>query len=178
MIAQPLNDGIVRSAVLSECGLYRYSLMRRLADQLWHEHLKPGIVVWVLNNPSTADGTGDDPTVRKCWKYTVGWGYSTMEFINTNPWRATDPKLAEMPPEQALVINDEWLKMAMENAAVTIAAWGDKANPTLARRAYGVIHGLGPVYSMRVTKAGNPQHPLYLPGDTRPQLWKADAYLN
>jgi hypothetical protein len=167
-------DNIHRSAAISECGLYRYSLMR--AVQEWFP--KPGIVVWVLNNPSTADGISDDPTVRKCWKYTVGWGYGAMEFVNTNPWRATDPRLAEMPPAQALAINDEWVKMSLENSPLVIAAWGDKANPVLARRMYTLIHSLGPLHAMRVTKAGNPQHPLYLPGDTSPQLWKADVYLN
>ena len=172
------HDGIVRSAAVSECGLYRYSLMRRLSPELWHGHLKPGIVLWVLNNPSTADGTADDATVRKCWRYTVGWGYGCMEFINTNPWRSTDPKLAQHPPEQAMAINDEWLRNATTDSVITICAWGDKANMELARRAHAVMRTLGPLYAMRVTKAGNPQHPLYLPGDTKPQIWKADAYLN
>lgn len=166
----------MRAAAISECGLYRYSLLR-VIDEV-RPGVIPGAVVWVLNNPSTADGTTDDPTVRKCWKFTTDWGYGQMEFINTNPWRATDPKAACVPPEQALAINDQWVHISVAHAALVIAAWGDKANMVLARRAYSVIHGLGPVCAMRVTKAGNPQHPLYLPGDTRPQLWKADAYLN
>lgn len=172
------HDGIYRTAAVSECGLYRYSLTRRLSPELWHENVKTGIVLWVLHNPSTADGTKDDATVRKCWRYTVGWGYGAMEFVNTNPWRATDPKLACMPPEPALEINDAWMNISVAESVVTIAAWGDRANPLLARRAHALIRTLGPLYAMRVTKAGNPQHPLYLPGDTMPQPWKADAYLN
>jgi hypothetical protein len=151
--------------------------MRRVQDP-WPTGLLPGIVVWCLNNPSMADGKRDDPTVKKLWHYTTLWGYGCMELVNTNPCRATDPKAAWMPPEPALAINDEWLKMAVENSAITIAAWGNEAHPVLARRAYSHIHTLGPVYAMRVSKPGNPYHPLYLPGDLRPQLWKADAYLN
>lgn len=158
------HDGIVRSAVMSDCGLYRYSLMRRLSPELWHDHLLPGTV--------------DDATARKGWRYTTGWGYGCMEFINTNPWRSTDPKLARHPPEQALTINDEWLRMSVTESVITICAWGDKANMELARRAHGVMRTLGPLYAMRVTKLGNPQHPLYLPGDTKPLEWRADAYLN
>jgi len=39
------------SAIISECGRYRYELRRVLSDT----PEKPGTVVWVLCNPSTAD---------------------------------------------------------------------------------------------------------------------------
>lgn len=140
--------------------------------------VKPGCVAWVLNNPSTADGEEDDATVRKCWRYTTDWGYGHMEFVNTNPWRSTNPKLACMPPEEALGINDQWVRNAVTDSVITIAAWGAEANPVLARRAFKVIHELGPLYAMRITKGGHPYHPLYLPGNLKPTEWRADAYLN
>lgn len=46
------------SAVISECGLYRYRLER-------HGLSGAGAVAWIMVNPSTADATTDDPTIKK-----------------------------------------------------------------------------------------------------------------
>ncbi len=48
---------VIASAFLSKCKKYRYSLTR-----IWDER-KPKIM-FVMLNPSTADGTQDDPTIR------------------------------------------------------------------------------------------------------------------
>jgi hypothetical protein len=137
---------------------------------------RSGFVVFVLNNPSTADSTVDDPTVMRGWGYTRLWGYGAMMFVNTNPFRATNPAMAEMPDAYVQMMNDGWLRHAMEVSAVTICGWGDKANPTLARHAFEVMHVLGPLHALRVTKAGNPQHPLYLASTCKPQLWRGERY--
>lgn len=163
---------MMRSAVLSACGAFRFQLVRSLERELWHEHIKPGAIAWMLNNPSTADAEVDDPTVRKCWKYTTQWGYGSMMFVNTNPYRSTEPKLAKVPDEHVLLANDSWLRYAVTQCPYVIAAWGDKANPELVRRAVNVIHPLGPLHALKVTKGGQPGHPLYLPGCAYPELWK------
>lgn len=51
-----------RHAKISDCGKYRYSLSRR-----WGE-IRAGRppIVFVMLNPSTADHTVDDPTIRRC----------------------------------------------------------------------------------------------------------------
>ena len=45
------------SAVISECGLYRYRLERQTAGA--------GSTLVVMVNPSTADAEQDDATIRK-----------------------------------------------------------------------------------------------------------------
>jgi len=147
---------------------------------LWRSrfaHVKRAIG-WVLNNPSTADGEHNDPTVAKAWAFSTAWGYDSMVFVNTNPYRSTDPKLAKMPPEEVLVQNDEWLRTIMTSTLMVVCGWGDKANPELARRAVIVMHELGPLHALKVTKSGNPGHPLYLPGDLKPTLWNPDKCLH
>jgi hypothetical protein len=99
-----------------------------------------------------------------------------MMFVNTNPFRATDPNVGRMAADAGfnddiLAANDSWLRYAQGQCPYLIAAWGDKAAPYLVRRAISVLHPIGPLHAMRVTKQGNPQHPLYLPGNLQPQLW-------
>jgi hypothetical protein len=164
---------VERSAVLSECGTYRFQLVRALERTPHYVTTEPrGTLAWVLCNPSTADAETDDATVRKCWRYTVGWGYGSMMFVNVNPYRSTNPKTQVEPAEPILVANDSWLRYAVTQCPYVIAAWGDSAIPTLVRRAVAVIHPLGPLHALHATKGGQPGHPLYLPGDAKPQLWK------
>ena len=167
-----------KSAVLSADETCRFQLCRALCREDWATTTLPGFVAWVLNNPSTADAELDDPTVRKCWTYTLRWGYGAMMFVNTNPWRSTDPKGARVPHEDYLLANDSWLRYAVGQCPYVVAAWGDRANRDLAMRAVNIIHPIGPLHALRVTQSGNPQHPLYLPGDLQPQLWKPNTGLN
>lgn len=47
-------------AVISDCGQYRYALSRGG----WMGG--KGTVLFVMLNPSTADASEDDPTIRRC----------------------------------------------------------------------------------------------------------------
>lgn len=177
---------MIRKATISECGTYRVALSREYDPtcvnctdaRKWPggPPRKSGFVSWVLNNPSTADGINDDPTVRKAWKYTRGWGYGAMLFVNTNCYRSTHPELALYPSDYVMMQNDGWLRHAMDISALTICGWGDRANDALAKHAFEIMHELGPLHAMRITKDGNPQHPLYLASTCEPNLWKGEKY--
>jgi len=139
---------------------------------------RTGFILWVLNNPSTADGTTDDPTIRRLWAFTRACGYNAMHVANTNCYRSTEPKDQLRPPEDILAANDEWLANLHKHSAMTICAWGDRALPDLVERAVKILHAIGPLYALRVTRAGNPQHPLYLSGSTVPQLWAPTKWIS
>lgn len=117
-------------------------------------------------NPSTADGQFDDPTIRRCMKFTADWGYGGMHVVNLFALRATDPgelREAEDP------IGPENDKTILSYAHWRIvAAWGahggyrdrDKAVLEMLKNSELQYFGL--------TKTGQPRHPLYIPGHYMP----------
>ncbi len=129
--------------------------------------------LFVLNNPSTADSQSEDPTSRRGKGFASSWGYHRYYFGNTNSWRSTDPKLAQIPSEDILGENDSWLRTMACEASITIAAWGGKANPVLADRALRVLLEVTDVHCLALTNDGVPKHILYLKGDLRPTLWRS-----
>ncbi len=58
-------DGILRSACISADEQYRYRL-----DRTWD--LELGKVLFVMLNPSRANGLKDDHTITKCIRFTAG----------------------------------------------------------------------------------------------------------
>jgi hypothetical protein len=74
-----------KTAMLSADGKYRYELTRT-----WD--LNGRVVAFIGLNPSTADASNDDPTIRKCMKYARRWGYGGLLMLNVFAYRATDPK--------------------------------------------------------------------------------------
>jgi hypothetical protein len=72
-----------RTALLSPCGTFRYRLGRRWSDG--------PTVAFVLLNPSTADEVVDDPTVRRCIRFSERDGYGGLEVVNLYAYVATDP---------------------------------------------------------------------------------------
>lgn len=86
-------SGVDRSAEISECGRYRWWLRRSwlaYKDGLFVPG--KGVCCFVMLNPSTADGTQDDPTIRRCIGFAKSWGYNGLSVRNLFAWRATDPK--------------------------------------------------------------------------------------
>ena len=45
-------------------------------------------------NPSTADETTDDPTIRRVIDFSRRWGFSRLIVVKLVPLRSTDPKAA------------------------------------------------------------------------------------
>jgi hypothetical protein len=126
-------------------------------------------VLFVGLNPSTADETDDDPTVRRCVGFAKAWGYERLFLANLFGYRATNPKELLQTTDPVGPDNDQHLRNLSRRAELTIAAWG----------AQGHWHGrndqvcgiLSNLHYLKLTKAGHPSHPLYLPKSLRPKLW-------
>jgi hypothetical protein len=157
-----------RWAVISPCGKYRYTLGREEDDALFQR--ERGTVVFILNNPSTADAEVDDATVKKCWRYAQTWDYRAMVFVNTNPWRSTDPIFAREPSGESLALNDDFVRIAVNDAGLVVCAWGNRARQHLVLRMLKLLRGT-PLYYLELAKDGAPKHPLYLPAHIEPRYW-------
>ena len=73
------------NAVISDCSKYRYELHRE-----WDKD--KGKVLFIMLNPSTADGVEDDLTTRRCINFAKKWGYGGIMIGNIYPFRAKRPK--------------------------------------------------------------------------------------
>jgi hypothetical protein len=118
-------------------------------------------------NPSTADETLDDPTIRRCIGFAKDWGYSGLCMTNLFAFRATDPAKMLAAQDPVGPDNDKVLQELAQNAGVVVAAWGTHG-AHLKRDAH-VRSLLTRLHCLRLTKAGFPGHPLYLPKNLTPQ---------
>lgn len=162
------DEGIANGADISPCGNYRYKLWRT-----WRQD-RPTLSIIGLN-PSTADATQDDPTIRRCIGFAKSWGYGGLIMLNLFAWRATNP--SELYKSHGCGINvvgeltDDYITANVQK--INVAAWG--VNKTLGRdkTVRAIFNGSDcPLHVFRLTTKGCPCHPLYLPRDiTGPTEW-------
>lgn len=146
----------------------RYALFRRWA---------PGPrVLWVLLNPSTADESRNDPTLRKCIAYTQAWGFGGLVVVNAFSIKATSPKdmKASSSPGDDSESDSYILKYAEEiisEGGIILCGMG--AHASHRGRGLVVVDMLKhhPLHYLILTKEGYPGHPLYLSGDLKPIRW-------
>ena len=155
------------AARFSACRRYRFTLSRVVN---W---LGEGTVTFLMLNPSTADETSNDPTIRRCIGYARSWGYGSLTVCNLSPLRATDPAdmlAAGREPPEVERENLEAILGACRVSNLVVAAYGtDGAAEGRASRVLKMLHDAGiQVQCLRKTKDGHPWHPLYLPRDLTP----------
>lgn len=159
---------VEKSAVLSEDGVYRYLLTRR-----WG----PGkAVMFTMLNPSTADASVDDPTIRRCMGFARAWGYDSLIVWNLYAYRATNPVELDTALDPVGPDNNNYLWQAIEDSALVVAAWGAKPNRGRYQfRTASILAGFHDVdvYCLGWCKNDEPRHPLYVKGTQRPELYKA-----
>jgi hypothetical protein len=153
-------------ATISECGQYRYHL-----ERIWDERLP--LCCWVMLNPSTADASQDDPTIRRCIGFAKSWGYGGIVVVNLFAVRATDPMdiYFHHYPEGPDVA--EHLVKWATTCKMVVAGWGVHGG---FRSRHKIVAGLlqsrgVKLHCLAVTKDGQPKHPLYLKSTLQPVPW-------
>jgi hypothetical protein len=144
--------------------VYRYTLGRR-----WDNC--QDYVLWIMLNPSTADASVNDPTIKKCMGFAEAWGYHGIEVRNLFAYRTAYPKelLAAKKAGTDVVgaENDRFLLEAItdSNAGLIVGGWGANVIAAPVGKAVKQIISEEGRTLMCVDRHPNdtfPRHPLYL----------------
>lgn len=144
-------------AAISFCGLYRYRLTLRWGSG--------PTCTFIMLNPSTADATQDDPTIRRCISFARREDCGALRVINCFALRATKPADLFAADDPIGPENDRHILAASQDAdGPIIAAWG--AHGSYRDRAMDVMATLSErPWCLGLTAKGQPRHPLYVRGD-------------
>ena len=163
-------------AVFSSCMAYRYFLIRRWITPA--SLFEPGsnrlneVVAFVCLNPSTADFTTNDPTVRRCIAYASEWGFGGYAMLNAFAFRATEPKDMKAQTDPNGPDNDAVLRHVASRAGLVVAAWGTNASHLdRHHQLCRTLPEISDIHALKMTDGGFPGHPLYLKKSLRPQIW-------
>lgn len=165
-----------RTASISDDEKYRYRLIRSWTYQPLR------IATFVMFNPSTADATTDDATIRRCVGFAQRFGCEALKVVNLFAFRATDPKALLSEPDPVGPANDNYLRLAMAVAVShkwpLIVAWGtlperlpvgeERVNWFRAEAKYQKAE----LQCLGTTRNGSPKHPVRLLQETELQTWQ------
>lgn len=161
-----LFDMETGTATFSDCRRYRYTLTRILGDG--------PRVAFIGLNPSTADETVNDPTIRRLMGFAGRWQYGSMVMLNLFAWRATEPKDMKAAIDPVGPMNDLAMMAAVKECKTVVACWGNHG--AYRSRDYDVatlMHAIGkPLMCFGKSKTGQPKHPLYLASNTELTIWR------
>lgn len=144
-----------KEAIFSECGKYRYMLVR-----VWNPELAP--VVCIGLNPSTANGDTDDPTIKNLIRLMQNMGYGSLYMLNLFALVSPYPEDLRACSDP-LKDNDEWIhKIALGQTVVF--CWGNFKQAEY--RAKKMIKQYPNAFCFGKNANGSPKHPLYLKSNT------------
>lgn len=105
-----------QDAIISPDGVFRYRLMRQweAADALY----------WVMLNPSVADASYDDPTIRKCMGFARHNGFGGIVVFNLFALRSTDPRVLHQFRHGAIGIDNDRYLSEIPKESTVVAGWG------------------------------------------------------
>lgn len=168
------TESLIRSTVppvvISQCGNYRYLLSRQ-----WES--APKYVLWLMLNPSTADATKDDATIRRCTGFSKHWGYGGLLVANLYALRTPYPgDLFNAAIDPVGPGTDAYIKYVAARASLIVCAWG-QCGPDPGRR-WDVLRLLRDVqgeaprlHYLILNSTGEPGHPLRLKATLKPTVW-------
>jgi hypothetical protein len=156
------------AAVISQCGAFRYSLTRQ-----WDARRKK--IMFLMLNPSTANGMQDDPTIRRCVNFAESWGYGGIIVGNLFAFRSKSPDDLLYADDPIGPDNIDHLQNMARVCDVIVCAWGNSRiirRMELIRPDYKPLQALENLAFIKLNGDGTPAHPLYIHSNAKFQLYK------
>jgi hypothetical protein len=167
-----------RGAVLSPDLRYRYVLWRR-----WTSSPRARRMVVVGLNPSTADATRDDNTLRRCLAFAKREQCQMLVMLNLFAFRATDPKELRFAADPIGPDFDKYFAQQIVHDGVNddlvVAAWGDPGvhHSRAADVANLLVKRVRVVHCLGKAQAGHPRHPLYVRADAPLIVYRSGGHV-
>lgn len=156
------TDGYSAGAKFSDCKKYRYALWR-----IWDD--KKPLVMFIGLNPSTANETSDDQTIRRVKEIARHNGYGGFYMMNCFPLISTYPAALYTfynTPFHDIedLENMRWLLDVKNKCETVVFAWGNF--DVVKDRAKSISGYFKKAKALHINKNGSPKHPLYCPKTT------------
>jgi hypothetical protein len=153
---------MIKDALFSTCGEYRYWLSRQ-----WDETLP--WVMFIGLNPSKADAVEDDNTIKRVISIAQNLGYGGVVMCNCFPYVSTKPNDI---PGTFLDKNDYHIGQWAEVCKDVVFCWGNFAIVRKHYRDKQLIARFPKALALHINKNGAPKHPLYCKGNIQPVRFK------
>jgi hypothetical protein len=170
-----------KRATLSADGLYRYRLERDI-DQGLDEDLNDGPIkplTVIMINPSTADASVDDATIRRLIGFAKNMG--SEKLIVANLFALRSPLVTDLAKHADPVGPENWrhLSKIMEeskNGHVVVAFGAYSKIPKLHMDCVDKLRDLADIHGVTLwcwgtNKDGSPKHPLYISATKALEPW-------
>src|SRR5688572_27063956 len=152
--------GNYSGAYFSDDRKYRYALWR-----IW-DNSKP-LVMFIGLNPSTANETDNDPTIKSVCRIAKNNGYGGVYMMNCFAYVTTDPKLL-----MHNLMSDEWnnnmLTIIASKCKDVVFAWGNFDVVKELGRDVELCKMFPEAKALFINKNGTPKHPLYVKSNIEP----------
>lgn len=143
-------------AIFSDNRTHRFALWR-----IWDP--KKPLVMFIGLNPSTANESGDDPTIRRVKRFAYDWGFGGVYMMNLFSFVTAYPQ--DLIRETDFELTNRYLLLAHSRCKKVIFAWGNF-------KVYGRDKDMMDLFpnaeALAVNKNGSPKHPLYVKADIQP----------
>lgn len=159
LYTQQVIDNVDKGAFFSFDKTHRYSLWR-----IW-DHSLPK-VMFIGLNPSTANETEDDPTIRSICRIAKSNGYGGVYMMNCWAFVSTDPKKLQISEEECKW-NDLELQKISDKCRDVVFAWGSFDIVKDRGRDKELVTMFPNAKALHVNKNGSPKHPLYCRSDIK-----------
>lgn len=162
-----MSERVTRSAVISDCGQYRYRLERGTGRAM----------SIIMVNPSTADADTDDPTIRKVLGFAQRFHCDRIIVGNKFAFRATDVNKLRSAADPIGPDNEKYIEQILRDGDIHVAAWGSLGKlPEVLRSRWKEIVRIADRVGVRLhcigfCADGSPRHPLMTSYNTILSPW-------